>query len=250
MSNSLAHSLSSNGNKVIDRSPEEEDHLERSTKKIKGTTAEHDDQEMKERSAKLDAQPMEEETKLPEASTTKSFKQALTETKNNEKAFDNDLDRLSSNDDFLTDEENNGAESDEEQESGFNPNIPKIKLPPRLIASIHKPWKDCLIVRLLGKTVGFKILVHRLKKLWGLQGDFEATNLGLGFFLIKFEMLANCNRVYTEGPWIIMDHYLTVRRWEHDFMPSEAKEVTTALMLPKSVQSRAQRLVQQDQTHI
>ncbi|KAL7202773.1 hypothetical protein ACSBR1_034273 [Camellia fascicularis] len=184
---------------------------------------------MEERSTQIETQQMEEETKLPEASNTKSFKQALTETKNNEKAFDNDLDRLSTDDEFLTDEENNGAGSDEEQETGFNLRIPKIKLPPRLIAAIRKPWKDCLIVRLLGKTVGFKILVHRLKKLWGLQGDFEATDLGLGFFLIKFEMLADCNSVYTEGPWIIMDHYLTVRRWEHDFKPSKATEVTTAL---------------------
>ncbi|KAL7166469.1 hypothetical protein ACSBR2_037192 [Camellia fascicularis] len=77
--------------------------------------------------------------------------------------------------------------------------------------------------------LGYKFLVFKLKKAWGLHGDFEATDLGLGFFLIKFEMQADCSRVYTEGPWIIMDHYLTVRRWEPDFKPSETGEVATAL---------------------
>ncbi|KAI8012191.1 hypothetical protein LOK49_LG06G02302 [Camellia lanceoleosa] len=65
--------------------------------------------------------------------------------------------------------------------------------------------------------------------MWGLQGDFEATDLGLGFFLIKFKMMFVCSRVCTEGPWIITDHYLTVRRWKHDFKPSEAGGVATAL---------------------
>ncbi|KAL7238851.1 hypothetical protein ACSBR2_004866 [Camellia fascicularis] len=222
-------SLSNNGNtNITDRSPEEEDHLERSTKKIKSTTSDHDDQEMEERTTPTELR-MEEPTPLPETTQRKSFKQALTTTKTNEKAFDNDLDRLSTDDEFLTDEEDNGAESEGEQDLGSTSMIPRIKLPCRLITSICKPWKDCLIVRLLGKMVGFNFLVHRLKKLRGLQGDFEATDLGLGFFLIKFEMLANRNKVYTEGPWVIMDHYLTVRRWEHDFKPSEAKEVATAL---------------------
>ncbi|XP_028080031.1 uncharacterized protein LOC114281677 [Camellia sinensis] len=36
-------------------------------------------------------------------------------------------------------------------------------------------------------------------------------------------------RVYTRKPWVIMDHYLTVRQWEPNFKPSEALETTTAL---------------------
>ncbi|XP_028105264.1 uncharacterized protein LOC114304299, partial [Camellia sinensis] len=201
------------------RSPEEEDHLVRSTKKIKSTSAPIEDQDMND---SIQA-PTEEQPQ-------RSFKQALTATKANEKAFDNDLERLS-DDDFLTDEEDNEAMEEEDlnrfADLGFH--VPIIKLPSRLIKHIRRPWKDCLIVRLLGKTLGYKLLVSKLRKMWGLQGDFEATDLGLGFFLIKFEMMVDCSRVYTEGPWIIMDHYLTVRRWEHDFKPSEAGEVATAL---------------------
>ncbi|KAI8006782.1 hypothetical protein LOK49_LG07G02097 [Camellia lanceoleosa] len=79
---------------------------------------------------------MEEESKLPDASNKKSFKQALTATRNNEKAFDNDL---STDDEFLSDEENIEveADSDEEQANGFEIRIPKIKIPPRMLASIR-----------------------------------------------------------------------------------------------------------------
>ncbi|KAL7163296.1 hypothetical protein ACSBR2_039400 [Camellia fascicularis] len=167
---------------------------------------------------------------MTEDQAKRSFKQVLTSSKTNEKAFDIDLERLS-DDDLLTDEEDNEdmEEVDPSQTVGLRPHIPKIKLPSRLIKHIRKPWKDCLIVRLLGKMIGYKFLVSKLSKVWGLQWDFEATDLGLGFFLIKFEMRSDCSRVYIEGPWIIMDHYLTVRRWEPDFKPSEAGEVATAL---------------------
>ncbi|CAL5415479.1 unnamed protein product [Camellia sinensis] len=172
---------------------------------------------------------MEVSATTSEAIQRKSFKQALTATKNNEKAFDNDLDRLSTDDEFLSDDEENAAISEDEYEHALDSRIPEIKLPPRLVKSICRLWKDCLTIWLLGKIVGFKFLVNKLKKIWGLQGDFEATDLGLGFLLVKFETITDCNRVYTEGPWIIMDHYLTIRRWEHDFKPSEAKEVVTTL---------------------
>lgn len=31
------------------------------------------------------------------------------------------------------------------------------------------------------------------------------------------------------GPWIILDHYVTVRKWQHDFKPAEAEEDSTAI---------------------
>ncbi|KAI8001820.1 DNA ligase 4 [Camellia lanceoleosa] len=124
---------------------------------------------MEERSTTTETQ-MKEPTTLSKTTQRKSFKQALTTTKNNEKAFDNDLDRLFTDDEFLTDEEDNGAESEGEQEYGSTTTIPKIKLPCRLITSIRKPWKDCLIVRLLKNSkVG-----HR-KKYCNLKGATTPT---------------------------------------------------------------------------
>ncbi|KAI8005772.1 hypothetical protein LOK49_LG07G02140 [Camellia lanceoleosa] len=69
--------------------------------------------------------------------------------------------------------------------------IPKISLPMKLLQQIRKPWTNTLIVRLLDE----------------------------------------CNYVYMGGLWVIMDHYLTIRKWEPDFKASEAFETTTAVRI-------------------
>ncbi|KAI7990176.1 hypothetical protein LOK49_LG12G00223 [Camellia lanceoleosa] len=142
-----------------DRSLEETDHLVRNTKKIKNTTKSTEDQAM-----------IDSIQATTEEQTLRSFKQALISTKANEKAFDIDLDRFSK-DEFLTDEEDNKVmeEAAQSLNNDLGPIIPKIKLLSRLIQSIRRPWKDCLIVRLLGKIIGYKLLVSKLKRIWGLQ---------------------------------------------------------------------------------
>ncbi|KAL7243795.1 hypothetical protein ACSBR1_016087 [Camellia fascicularis] len=99
----------------------------------------------------------------------RSFKQALIAMKINEKAFDNDLERLS-DDDFLTDEEDNEAmeEEDHNQFADLGFRVPIIRLLSRLIKHIRRPWRDCLIVKFLRKTLGYKLLVSKLRKMWGL----------------------------------------------------------------------------------
>ncbi|XP_028055739.1 uncharacterized protein LOC114259917 [Camellia sinensis] len=51
-------------------------------------------------------------------------------------------------------------------------------------------------------------------------------------YWLQIALLQNqtdCANVFTGGPWVIMDHYLTVRRWEPNFRPSKAFETTTAV---------------------
>ncbi|KAL7229092.1 hypothetical protein ACSBR2_007730 [Camellia fascicularis] len=73
------------------------------------------------------------------------------------------------------------------------------------------------------------MLCTRVKNIWGLQGEFNAIDLGNNYFLFKFYEKEDCAKVYTGGPWVIMDHYLIVRRWEPNFTPLEALETTIAI---------------------
>ncbi|KAI7988230.1 Uncharacterized protein LOK49_LG13G01141 [Camellia lanceoleosa] len=170
------------------RTFEEEDHLSRSTKKIKGANVNDDDT-----------------------------------------MLDNPAGGL---EDLLTDDE--FVSDDEEIEDLTNLDsetlgIPRISLPKKLLAKIQKPWKNCLIIKLLGKKVGYKLLMSKIRKIWDLQGDFEAIDLDSGFLLLKFQMKEDCSYVYTGGPWIVLDHYLTIRKWTPDFKSSAAKETSSAL---------------------
>ncbi|XP_028099056.1 uncharacterized protein LOC114298645 [Camellia sinensis] len=68
-----------------------------------------------------------------------------------------------------------------------------------------------------------------MTRVWGLQADFEALDIGNGFFIIKFDMVEDYTRVYTDGPRIVMDHYVTVSKWQQDFKSDKAEKDTTAL---------------------
>ncbi|KAL7193001.1 hypothetical protein ACSBR2_024754 [Camellia fascicularis] len=44
-------------------------------------------------------------------------------------------------------------------------------------------------------------------------------------------MMEDYTTVFTGGPWVAMDHYLTIRRWQQDFKLDEAEEDTTAIWM-------------------
>lgn len=70
-----------------------------------------------------------------------------------------------------------------------------------------------------------------LKRLWNLEGMFHPVDIDLGFYLIKFEIKSDYNKVYTGGPQIIQDHYLTVRKWHVEFKADMVTAINTAVWL-------------------
>ncbi|KAA8542125.1 hypothetical protein F0562_023277 [Nyssa sinensis] len=163
----------------------------------------------------------------------KSFREALVAGKKVIRFYNPDLDEANLHEEmeFLLSEEEEEERPDAiNNEEGDSP-FPKIKLTSRTIKRIRQPWNNCLIVKLLGKPVGYKMLITRVARLWSLQGDFEAIDLGFGFFLFKFDMVEDCVHVFSECPWIIMDQYLTVRRWKLDLPTSSAEVMITAMWI-------------------
>ena len=54
-------------------------------------------------------------------------------------------------------------------------------------------------------------------------------DLADGFYLVKFDMPEDYSKVYSRGPWIILNHYLTVRKWKHNFNPDNDPEKPTVV---------------------
>nr|WMB96822.1 hypothetical protein [Solanum melongena]WMB96868.1 hypothetical protein [Solanum melongena]WMB97045.1 hypothetical protein [Solanum aethiopicum] len=67
--------------------------------------------------------------------------------------------------------------------------------------------------------------------MWKLLGEFSLTDLGQGFYVVKFAEMEDRAKVMTGGPWKIMDHYLTVQRWKPHFRPSEAVVPSTSVWI-------------------
>ena len=101
--------------------------------------------------------------------------------------------------------------SEDEDDECDEADCPIIKLSTEEKKRIRKPWQQTLIIKLMGRRVGYMFLIQRLKSLWRLRGDFTFTDLGNDFYLTKFANIEDRAHVLFEGPWMVADHYLTVR---------------------------------------
>jgi hypothetical protein len=51
----------------------------------------------------------------------------------------------------------------------------------------------------------------------------DMMDIGHGFFMIKFDLEADREKVIYEGPWMIFDHCVAIRPWTTDFISSQVK---------------------------
>jgi hypothetical protein len=99
---------------------------------------------------------------------------------------------------------------------------PKFILSAREEARIRKPWRQGLIVKLMGRKIGYKALETRLKQIWVRKGVISIIDLGKDNFLVYFTNEEDYTKALEDGPWLIYDHYLITREWTPNFHPSSA----------------------------
>ena len=58
---------------------------------------------------------------------------------------------------------------------------------------LRKPWRRTLIIRLLGRSIGYNFLLRKLKTIWTPTASFELITLDNGFFLVRFSSLDDNN---------------------------------------------------------
>jgi hypothetical protein len=129
-------------------------------------------------------------------------------------------------------EEDGGDISDEEEED----EPPEdgevvIKFPRELKQKIRAPWCTSLIVKVFGRSMGYIFLVNKLKNMWKSSGNFSYVDLGLGFFLIRFESKEGFEDVLKGGPWFIGEHFLSLSPWVPNFRASEASVSSIAVWI-------------------
>lgn len=77
--------------------------------------------------------------------------------------------------------------------------------------NLCRPWRNVVIIKLLGRRIGYRFLYGRLAKLWNLFGNFELIDLQNEFFVVRFVEMADYERVMYDESWMILGHYLTVQ---------------------------------------
>lgn len=102
------------------------------------------------------------------------------------------------------------------EEQAFNP-CPSINMSFEEAEEWCRPWKQALIMRLLGKRIGLRTLQTRLEKDWRKKGPIKIIDLSDEYFLVHFKNDDDYKFALFEGPWKIQDHYLIVQIWRPFF---------------------------------
>ncbi|KAI7998176.1 Uncharacterized protein LOK49_LG10G01282 [Camellia lanceoleosa] len=136
-------------------------------------------------------------------SSSLSFKDALTTP-----LFPNSTPTPSTPDTFSDDE----ALVEDEDEF-----VPAITLSSEDKAHIRTPWLKAIIVKLMGRNIGFNYFMTKIKALWKPTGAIVGLDLGNHFYIIKFLNDEDLSKVLNEGPWFIGAHFIAVRKWELEF---------------------------------
>lgn len=95
-------------------------------------------------------------------------------------------------------------------------------------------WKMSLIVNVLRKKVGFKVLENRLQRIWARVGKINIIDMPQDYYLVHFSALEDYKRVLFEGPWLVVDHYLIIQRWRPFFLENAEviKKVAVWIRIP------------------
>ncbi|XP_019259782.1 PREDICTED: uncharacterized protein LOC109237845 [Nicotiana attenuata] len=147
-----------------------------------------------------------------------SFKEKLIPSDNNTTPLD-----------FECDAFNNISLEDENTNPANHPNFIPISTQDK--ERLYQSWKQAIIIKLLGKRLGYVQLRDRIHRLWRSAEALNLIDLGNDFYVIKFESQEIYNKALQQSPWFIGSQYLSIRQWEPKFDPYEAKEITTTIWI-------------------
>ncbi|XP_056690284.1 uncharacterized protein [Spinacia oleracea] len=99
---------------------------------------------------------------------------------------------------------------------------------------LRAPWRNSLIIKLFDKRLSYAVLMRRLKLMWSLKGEIALTDVGCAYYVVRFTSREDYNFVMTQGPWMIGESYLTIRKWIPNFVPDEEpiKFLTAWIRIP------------------
>ncbi|GKV18821.1 hypothetical protein SLEP1_g29153 [Rubroshorea leprosula] len=184
----------SNALSLIFPSSQENDLLAWSVKRVKNVNSIVSASTQEEHMAKVEANPLSYTDKLLCDGSTKSSDMDLSFD-----AFLEYLDEESAIDDDLDDP------------------TPIILFSKEEKKHMREPWKNALIIKTSSKTVGYNFLYGSLKTQWKLASKWDCIDLGYDFFLVRFQVHEDLNKVINGSPWFVGTNYLTIRPWEPNF---------------------------------
>lgn len=132
--------------------------------------------------------------------------------------FEGDLSRDwgDKKDDYAVSDSNSKEELQDPTEERIGPSIILFR---EEKTTMRKPWRHSLIIKLMGKIVGYKFLINSLLSLWKPVNSLDVVDIGKDFYIARFGSKDDNKHALTGCLWLVADHYLLVQQWEPHFDP-------------------------------
>ncbi|CAN1120338.1 hypothetical protein LINPERHAP2_LOCUS151 [Linum perenne] len=82
-----------------------------------------------------------------------------------------------------------------------DPKCPTIRIPDEDKARVRRKFRHAIIVNTLDRCFPFR----KLPQLWSKKGSIQVSDVGFGFYIVRFETVADHERALFGGPWMIND---------------------------------------------
>ncbi|CAN1165309.1 hypothetical protein LINPERHAP2_LOCUS26074 [Linum perenne] len=102
-----------------------------------------------------------------------------------------------------------------------DPKCPTIRILNEEKARVHRRFSHALIVNTLDRSFPFSFMSRKLPQLWAKKGSIVVSDVGFGFYIVRFETVADYERALFGGPWMINDHYVVIQEWRPYFRPED-----------------------------
>ena len=123
-------------------------------------------------------------------------------------SYENNLPVMSFRDSLMKDEMNEGVDdldiADEDVIIETDGCIPSIVFSQKMQEQLVRPWKNTMIVKLLGRSIGYRSLCTKLESLWRVERGFTVIDLENDYYLVRFGAEEDVEFAFTQGPWTIL----------------------------------------------
>ncbi|KAH1108355.1 hypothetical protein J1N35_012123 [Gossypium stocksii] len=118
-------------------------------------------------------------------------------------------------------EEGDLALSEEDVRKGVVDGMSSIEFSDKVYALIKESMSTTLMVKLLGRRIGYNALWNKVCSLWKPTMRFHLMDIDNVYYLVKFESALDYNNVIFKGHWVVFGHYLSVQPWLAQFSTME-----------------------------
>ncbi|KAK9166137.1 hypothetical protein Scep_001328 [Stephania cephalantha] len=102
---------------------------------------------------------------------------------------------------------------------GVEDEVVHLRFSKKVQNKMNERMKNTLVIRVLGRSIGYKTLFNRMHILWNPKKHMKVMDVDNCYYMVRFASHDDYTKVLLQGQWKVLGHYLTVQLWTPCFDP-------------------------------